>query len=216
MNKMFSRILPKGSVLVFSLIILSIMLVTSLTLLASSALNQKAALSTGSSTRSLQVADAGIEQVLYQIYRKRHATVGDLAAELGADCSGGEVADEDAGWSVRMYDLDGFAMDDCGATDWRERVAAIKSEGTAQGTIRAVEVAVAAEGTAGITGGCAVDGGSMTIQSDSSWGNGCRSEGNGVSGSDGFQACDDASETGYSCNMTSVDGDIAFCSCVED
>lgn len=218
----FSKFLPKGSVLVFSLIILSIMLVTSLMLLSSASMEQKSALSTGNSTRSFQVADAGIEQVLYQIYRKHLGSIGDLAGELGISCDDGTVTDEDAGWSVRFYDLDGNVMTDCADDGWRDRVAAIKSEGAAQGTIRAVEVVVAAEGTPGIVGGCAVNGDSVLIEEDSSWGNGCRPEGSSITATNGRQACKDASESGYSCGLTSSGAndtdaeDLGFCSCVED
>lgn len=144
MNHFFSGILPKGSVLVFSLIVLSIMLVTSLTLLSSSVLQRKASLSTANSTRSFQVADAGAEQVLYQLYQADPDTLQDVAdAMSGAECSGGVVSDGSAGWTVRFYDSEGERIFDCDTDGLAETVASIKSEGSASGTIRAVEVAVA-------------------------------------------------------------------------
>ena len=156
----FSKLLPKGSVLVFSLLILSIMLVTSLTILSSALLNQKAALSTGSSGRSFQVADSGVERVLYQIYKQNNATLEDLGDVIAGGstatvrCNNGVVSFPVSGGDVKV----GFYQDDpsnpgnvisytnCAGTDWRDKVVKIKSEGTAGTTSRAGEVAVAAAG----------------------------------------------------------------------
>ena len=156
----FSKLLPKGSVLVFSLLILSIMLVTSLTILSSALLNQKASLSTGSSGRSFQVADSGVERVLYQIYKQSNATLEDLGDVIAGGstatvrCNNGVVSFPVSGGDVKV----GFYQDDpsnpgnvisytnCAGTDWRDKVVKIKSEGTAGTTSRAVEVAVAAAG----------------------------------------------------------------------
>jgi Tfp pilus assembly protein PilX len=143
----FSTVLPKGSVLVFSLIILSIMLVTSLTLLSSAVLDQKASLSTVDSTRSFQVADSGAEQVLYQIYQQGIGDINEIASNLSLSCSGGVIENASAGWTIRFYDEDGKAFSKCDTP--RDQIAAIKSEGSAQGTVRAVEVAVAQSGDAG-------------------------------------------------------------------
>lgn len=133
-----------GSVLVFSLVILSLMLVTSLTLLSSVSLDQKASLSTGNSTRSFQVADSGVEQVLYQIYKKSNATIGDLSNSItNTTCTDGFVVSSD-GWTVAFYTGDNgdVRIDSCSATDWRTLVTKIKSQGTLSGTTRAVEVSV--------------------------------------------------------------------------
>ena len=143
----FSKILPKGSVLVFSLIILSIMLVTSLTLLSSSVLQQKAALSTANSTRSFQVADAGAEQVLYQLYQQNAGSIEDVADNMGLSCDGGIIQDTSAGWTIRFYDDEENRFTNCDTGS--DQIAAIKSEGSAQGTVRAVEVAVAQSGDVG-------------------------------------------------------------------
>ncbi len=142
MKPIFSRLLPKGSVLVFSLIILSVMLVTALSLLSSAVLDQRASLSTADSTRSFQIADSGVEQTLYQVYRKNPGTIGEIASGMGLSCDAGTITDASAGWTVRFYDSDGSHLSDCDAD--RGDIAALKSEGSASGTTRAVEVAVAA------------------------------------------------------------------------
>ncbi len=145
----FSKIFPKGSVLVFSLLILSILLVTSLTILSTALLDRKASLSTGSSARSFQVADSGVEEILYQVYKANHTTLADLAdAITGATCSGSTVSFPSAGGEVKVTFYEDETTPYSGGcttgTDWRTRVVKIKSEGMAGSTTRAVEVAVAA------------------------------------------------------------------------
>lgn len=178
----FSKLLPKGSVLVFSLLILSIMLVTSLTILSSALLNQKASLSTGSSGRSFQVADSGVERVLYQIYKQSNATLEDLGDVIAGGstatvrCNNGVVSFPVSGGDVKV----GFYQDDpsnpgnvisytnCAGTDWRDKVVKIKSEGTAGTTSRAVEVAVAASVTQGsLNGYCITNWGGHQCDGDS-------------------------------------------------
>jgi Tfp pilus assembly protein PilX len=145
----FSKLLPKGSVLVFSLIILSIMLVTALTLLSSSVLQQKASLSTANSARSFQVADAGAEQVLYQLYKQNAGSIEDVADNMGLSCSDGVVQNTSAGWTIRFYDEEDNRFTDCDTGS--DQIAAIKSEGSSQSTVRAVEVAVAQSGNGGFS-----------------------------------------------------------------
>lgn len=142
----FSKIFPKGSVLVFSLLILSILLVTSLTILSSSLLDRKASLSTGSSTRSFQVADSGVEEVLYQIYKVSPASLDALAGNLGVSCSSGVITFATASGTAKVvfYQDETTAFTDCASDTWRDKVVKIKSEGVAGSTTRAVEVAVAA------------------------------------------------------------------------
>jgi len=159
MNVSFPKITPKGSVLVFSLIILSVMLVTSLTILSSSVLDQKASLSTANSTRSFQIADSGAEQILQQIYKSSADKIEDISVS-GASCSGGIVENTSAGWKIRFYDTDGNRIEDCGVSVGD--IASIKSEGSANGTVRAVEVAVAQTGGSG-GGGLSCFSGSTSI-----------------------------------------------------
>ncbi|MBP9751355.1 MAG: hypothetical protein KBD19_00650 [Candidatus Moranbacteria bacterium] len=118
----FPNILPKGSVLVFSLLILSIMLVTSLTILSSAVLDRKASLSTGSSARSFQVADSGVEEVLYEIYKGTgNSTLSVLAGKIpGAVCNAGKISFPVAGGEavVGFYqDETTIYADGCGGTD---------------------------------------------------------------------------------------------------
>lgn len=137
-------LLPKkGSVLVFSLIILAFMLVSALSVAMISVTEKRASLATDKSSRSFQVADTGVETILQKIYKG-----GFDSAPLSAlgSCSSGDISDASAGYVVSFYKSDGTKMTDCTSTSWRNDVARIKSEGTAGNTKRAVEVAIAATG----------------------------------------------------------------------
>jgi uncharacterized membrane protein len=59
----------KGSVLVFSLIVLSIVLSAALSVAVVNVSNRKSAGSTGQSVQSFQVADSGVEMALEAIYK---------------------------------------------------------------------------------------------------------------------------------------------------
>nr|MBP6034497.1 hypothetical protein [Candidatus Moranbacteria bacterium] len=142
-------LLPKkGSVLVFSLIILSIILSAAITVASVSITNHRSASSTGKSVQSFQVADSGIELALQKIYKGNHATLSAMATAMGggASCAGGTISKNNVvGGNIKVsfYDNDGNLVT-CAATDWRDKVVRIKSEGSAFGTTRVVETAVAA------------------------------------------------------------------------
>ena len=139
----------RGSVLVFSLIILSIILSAAITVATVSVTNQRSASSTGKSVQSFQVADSGIELALQKIYKGNYATLNALATGMGgaASCTGGAISKNNVvGGSIKVsfYDNDGNLVT-CTDTAWRDKVVRIKSEGAAFGTTRVVETAVAAK-----------------------------------------------------------------------
>ncbi|MEI7750005.1 MAG: pilus assembly PilX N-terminal domain-containing protein [Candidatus Moraniibacteriota bacterium] len=142
MKTVASRASRKGSVLVFSIIILSLMLVSALTVLSASVLQQKSALSTSGSTRSFQSADAGVEQVLYQVYKKSRTTIQEVSNNIvNASCSGGVIASTD-GWKIGFYSgINGdVPITDCSTA--RSQITKIKSQGTASSLTRAMEAGI--------------------------------------------------------------------------
>ncbi len=133
----------KGSVLVFSLIVLSIVLSAALSVAVVNVSNRKSAGSTGQSVQSFQVADSGVELMLKKIYKDPT----DVAlSTLGTACAGGVVSASVSGGSVRVsfFDDANAQVTDCTSTTWRASLAKIKVEGTSAGTTRAIETAVAA------------------------------------------------------------------------
>ncbi len=148
MQTFFSK---KGSILVFSLIVLAFLLVSSLSIATLSMVERRTSSATDRSTRSFQVADSGVELVLQKIYKGSFSTLNDLAASLGTTCNAqGEITAvlSSGTYTVSFYDNDNnkFTLADCSSATWRDRIVKVKSEGVSGNTTRAVEVAVAAPG----------------------------------------------------------------------
>ena len=137
----------KGSVLVFSLIVLSIVLSAALSVTVVNVSNRKSAGSTGQSVQSFQVADSGVEKALKEIYKGSYTDLNAMRASITGStaCSGGKFSFPVSGGSstVTFFDADNTIID-CASTTWRDDVAKIKVEGTSVGTTRVIETAVAA------------------------------------------------------------------------
>lgn len=143
----------KGSVLVFSLIVLSFMLISALSVATVSVTEKRASFSTERSNRSFQVADSGVEIILQKIYKGDSSgtpfpTLALLADDLSTTCSNaqGEIGGTlNAGaYNISFYDNSGakFGGSICSDPLWRSNVVKIKSEGTSGNTTRAVEVGI--------------------------------------------------------------------------
>lgn len=134
----------KGSVLVFSLIILAFMLVSALSVAMISVTEKRASLATDKSSRSFQMADTGVELVLQKIYgTTTYTDLNALATALGGGftCNTGEITKSGVGYAVTFLTSANTPIG-CSIPTWRSDVAKIKSEGTAGNTKRAVEVGV--------------------------------------------------------------------------
>jgi Tfp pilus assembly protein PilX len=145
MNIMQKTQQRKGSVLVFSLIVLSFLLVASLSIATRTISETKSSISLDRSTVAFQIADSGIEIVLEKIY-------GDTCNGQALDCLGNCTIKDDkavvrgliAGglYKVNFYDQDGDALNSCSNSTWRTDVESIQSEGSYGETTRAVKVDV--------------------------------------------------------------------------
>ena len=152
----------KGSVLVFSLIVLSIVLSAALSVAVVNVSNRKSAGSTGQSVQSFQVADSGVEKTLKEIYKGSYTDLNAMAGALSSSCTPGSgkfapfnVSGGTA--SVTFFNTNNQPIE-CTSPTWRDDVAKIKVEGTSAGTTRVIETAVAAP--AFNWGSCVADWGS--------------------------------------------------------
>lgn len=135
----------KGSVLVFSLIVLSFMLVSALSLAAAAVSEQRSSFFTDKSNRSFQAADSGVETILQQIYSGSFdASKLSALGEDASDCTAGEISGTIGAGTYRIsfFDNNGVQLTDCDDTAWRAKTVKIKSEGRAGNTTRAVEVGI--------------------------------------------------------------------------
>jgi len=138
----------KGSVLVFALIVLAFSLISALSVAVISTTEMRSSFATEKSSRSFQVADSGAEVVLQKIYKGNFADLNALAAAAGNTCSNGVITGSilsDGTYKVFLYDYLDVQLNDCSDGSWRSKVARLKSEGASSNTIRAVEVAIAAQ-----------------------------------------------------------------------
>lgn len=218
----------KGSVLVFSLVILSFLLVAALSVAVVSVTERKGSIATDRSNRSFQVADSGAEIVLQKIYKGNAINPSDLASKAGGSCNddngvviSGSISSGD--YKISLYDDNGVQLPDCEDLEWRDKVAQLKSEGISGNTVRAVEVAVAAPPTPGITGGCYHSGASFIreVRIVGTWGVGCKDKNTVIDPpltetSNLFGWCKSASATGYECGKATLpDPDDFSCICVQ-
>lgn len=128
----------KGSVLVFTLIILSLTLMTALAIAAVTVTERRTSGDTAASSQSFQVADSGIEKVLNEIYRNNKGTLADLSG-----CIGGKITTNigsDKTYELTFKDDTGADITDCTSP---ATIGSVKSVGFYKGTTRAIETAVA-------------------------------------------------------------------------
>ncbi len=154
----------KGSVLGFSIMLLSLLLFSGITLVSVSVLERKASFATQKSVIAFQAADSGMERVLKRIYINNSpalATVplngavsdgtlstlaNNLASASSRSCSSGAVSGTNSSgtnytFQVTFYDKDGAAIA-CNNAQWRDRVIRIRSEGFYQRTSRVIETGI--------------------------------------------------------------------------
>jgi Tfp pilus assembly protein PilX len=131
----------RGSVLVFSLIILSFLLIASISLATVALSGTRATSALNRSSVAFQAADAGSELTLQKIYAASCDT--SRLSCLGS-CSSGRIEGTvgNASYDVNFYDTSGTRITDCNSTSWRADVETLLSEGAFGGTTRAVQVEV--------------------------------------------------------------------------
>lgn len=147
----------KGSVLAYSLIILSVMLLIAISLSAVTLTQTKSSLTGQNSSQAFQTADSGVQVVLKKI-KKAQPTAN--VNSIGCSGAGIITGSLSAGtYEVQLYEYDSSSgadvpMGDCSASVGD--ISKIKSVGKYAGTARAVEVAVAAGGLQNVHVGTSV------------------------------------------------------------
>jgi Mg-chelatase subunit ChlD len=137
----------RGSLLVVSLVIISMILVIALSLASSSVKNRQSSIGSGRSVQSFQYADNGIESVLTAI--KANPTSIDLIDDgiTGALCNAvtGEI-EKLPDYRVELSDNDGNKVMCDNTTDPIAKIVRIKSTGKeVAGKVRSIEAAVVME-----------------------------------------------------------------------
>lgn len=141
----------KGSALVFSLVVLSMILVAALGVASVSVVEKRNSSATGKSTQAFQVADSAVEVVLKHAVLDPAGTTLQKLAEVGfgnpagTGCAGGVISGAISGGTVDLtfVDASGATLTDCMGSNLSQ-VATVKSVGRSGDTTRAINSAVAA------------------------------------------------------------------------
>jgi Tfp pilus assembly protein PilX len=148
----------RGSALVFSLVVLSFLLISALSVATVSVTNKRSVLTSKNSTLSFQIADSAAEEILQQIYKVNDAfggtvsvTLDDLAGHLGGgpSCTSNTIK-KGSVYAATFYkctDADNCTPIACDNPTWRTDVSKMKILGTFGGVTRAIEVGIAPDAT---------------------------------------------------------------------
>ena len=144
--------IARGSVLAYSLILLSILLIVSIGMMSSSIVDLKSLSSNDNSVNAFQIADSGSQAIVASIKKDNSGNIGDLATRMGLSCSNGLVESSllNGAYKVSFYGDASTAPLSC--ADTLSGVTSVKSVGSYRDSARAVSVAVAA-GSCGLCGG---------------------------------------------------------------
>ncbi|MBI2439597.1 MAG: LamG domain-containing protein [Candidatus Moranbacteria bacterium] len=132
----------RGSVLVFSLVVLSFLLVSALSIAAISVMEKRSSYATEKSSRSYQIAESGAEVMLKKIY-KDSTVIGSTPISSLGSCNNGIIsgASGQGVYTVTFYDGSNGLLS-CSAT--RNTIVTMKVDGVSGGTTRSIEVDVRA------------------------------------------------------------------------
>lgn len=197
----------KGSVLAYSLILLTIVLIASIGMMSSSIVNFRSVSTSDKSGNAFQVADSGAQAVIVKIKANPDGEIRDLGS---CSNSGGSASIAETSFLGGEYRLSFYGGDGSEALNCNDDIAditSVKSVGTYSDTTRAVQVAVAQVGGGGITGGCKMNG----INISERWGSGCLSSGNATSAT-----CAGAQANNFQCGPSAIVSGETFCLCTND
>ncbi len=133
----------RGSVLIFTLILMSLALMSAIGIMSTTIIEQNIASVTDDSTVAFQTADTGAEQAFHEFRKDRIATLNDFT---GASCSGGRVSATNvdgvagASYDINFYKEDGSRVTSCSADT--KPIRAARVTGYFGKAVRAVEIAV--------------------------------------------------------------------------
>ncbi len=138
----------KGSVLAFSLIVLSFLLMSAVSLATISTISRKSSIVGKNSNVAFQSVDSAIEVMIQKIYTATNLNDIDtpihLAGQIGASCSGNTISGTvaDASYKATLYDVNGTAIS-CSDPNWQDAARKVVFVNSYKGNDRAVEINIA-------------------------------------------------------------------------
>lgn len=135
--------MQKGSIMVYVLIILSVLLVISFAIVSVNQSQTRSAIATDESVIAFFLAESGAEIMLDRIYSGTY-NGGSLGGLYSGSCSNGVFTNSlDSGtWTASFYDTDGDQLTSCSNTSWRTDVDEMKIDGNHSNTIRSIRMSI--------------------------------------------------------------------------
>lgn len=140
--------MKKGSVMVYTLMVLTVLLVISVTIISVNTSQTKSAIATDESVVAFFLAESGAEIMLDRIYSGTYnngALSGLLSGLSSSTCSNGVLTGNNISsgtWTVTFYDEDRDQLSSCSSTTWRTEVDEMKIDGNHSNTIRSIRMSV--------------------------------------------------------------------------
>jgi Tfp pilus assembly protein PilX len=134
----------KGMVLVYTLIVLTVLLVLGSSVMLVTQSQTRSAIATDKSLVAFFVAESGAEEMLAKIYAGAADALPLEDLNTDGNCSGGEFSEtlSSGTWTAVLYESDGDQLTDCNDAGWRADVDEMKVTGTYSGTVRAVRMGI--------------------------------------------------------------------------
>jgi hypothetical protein len=134
----------KGSIMVYTLIILTFLLIFSFSIISVNESQTRSAIATDESVVAFFLAESGVETLLDSIYSGAANGAALQSIYSSASCSSGTLSfNLSAGtWQASFYDLSGTKLTSCSDTTWRGVVDEMKVDGIHAGSIRSIRMSV--------------------------------------------------------------------------
>jgi Tfp pilus assembly protein PilX len=134
----------KGAVMIYTLIILSMLLLLGVSALSVTQSQTRSAIATDESVIAFFIAESGAEDMLEKIYAGAANSQAFSQLNTSGNCNEGIFSESmSAGtWAATFYDTDGDQLTSCSDTGWRIKVDQMKVDGTYSGTARSVRMSV--------------------------------------------------------------------------
>lgn len=128
--------------MIYTLMILSVLLVISFTIVAVNDSQTRSAIATDESVVAFFLAESGAEVMLDRIYSGDY-DAGSLEG-LYSGCDGGTFTNtlSSGTWTASFYDTEGEQLTNCNNDSWRDDINEMKVDGNHSQTIRSIRMSI--------------------------------------------------------------------------
>ena len=128
----------------YTLIILTMLLLLGTSVLVVSQSQTRSAIATDESVIAFFVAESGAEEMLDKIYAGTANAQPFSQLNSGGNCDNGKFTESMSSgtWVATFYESDGDQLTSCSDTGWRLKIDQMKVDGTYAGTFRSIRMSI--------------------------------------------------------------------------